>query len=622
MQKKVLLFLTISFSLLLISATIDLNNLFNYSDQSIPDYITKDNTPGNNQISDPIATLGRVLFYDKNLSANNTISCSSCHKQEFAFTDTAALSVGLNGGLTGRSSMRLINSRFADENRFFWDERANSLEIQATMPIQDHIEMGFSGANGDPDFDSLIVKLEDITYYQDLFEFAFGNTQVTEMRMRRALAQFIRSIQSFDSRFDEGLAQVNAPIAPFPNFTPSENAGKNLFFMSPQNGGANCNICHRAPEFDIVPNSGNNGVIAVAGQPGIFDLTNTKSPSLRDMVNPNGTLNGPLMHDGSFTSLMQVIDHYNLIVFDSIQNPDLDLRLRGGPTGLGQDLQLSTQQKENLVAFLGTLTGSNVYTDERWSDPFDANGDLTIIPLCQSSTSTIMENICDGEDFEGYTQSGTYEDILINAQGCDSIRTLVLEVHPNPQTQIIAEVCEGESFEGYTQTGVYTDFFTSAFGCDSTRTLALLVLSNEETIINVEICEGENFEGYTESGTYTDIYTASNGCDSIQTLNLVVLPDSDPNCISTAITEQESNLEVTLSPNPFDESINIQCEFIGTLEISIYNSIGQKVQSEFVTFQNNYYSIPTEKLLPGIYIISGFDHTGNKYFSQKVLKVD
>jgi len=94
------------------------------------------------------ATLGRVLFYDKQLSANGAIACASCHKQEFAFSDTAQQSVGLNGGLTGRHSMRLVNSRFADEVRFFWDERASSLEDQTTQPIQDHVEMGFSGENG------------------------------------------------------------------------------------------------------------------------------------------------------------------------------------------------------------------------------------------------------------------------------------------------------------------------------------------------------------------------------------------------------------------------------------------------------------------------------------------
>ncbi|WP_396161833.1 cytochrome c peroxidase, partial [Flavobacterium sp.] len=121
-------------------SSLDLNNLANYGNQTVPPYITKDNSQGNS-ITDKGATLGRVLFYDKNLSSNNTISCSSCHKQEFAFSDTNVASSGVNG-TTGRHSMRLINSRFATETKFFWNERALNLETQTTMPIKDHGEMG------------------------------------------------------------------------------------------------------------------------------------------------------------------------------------------------------------------------------------------------------------------------------------------------------------------------------------------------------------------------------------------------------------------------------------------------------------------------------------------------
>ena len=103
----------------LISGTVDLDNLFDYANQSIPNYINKDNTPANNAIDNKIATLGRVLFYDKKLSANNTIACASCHKQEKAFGDDATQSTGLSGGLTGRHSMRLINSRFLMKRNSF-----------------------------------------------------------------------------------------------------------------------------------------------------------------------------------------------------------------------------------------------------------------------------------------------------------------------------------------------------------------------------------------------------------------------------------------------------------------------------------------------------------------------
>ena len=128
-------------------SSVDLENLANYANQAIPSYITKNNSQGN-AITDKGATLGRVLFYDKNLSSNNSISCASCHKQEFAFSDSNVASTGVNG-TTGRHSMRLINTKFASETKFFWDERALNLETQTTMPIKDHGEMGFSGENGD-----------------------------------------------------------------------------------------------------------------------------------------------------------------------------------------------------------------------------------------------------------------------------------------------------------------------------------------------------------------------------------------------------------------------------------------------------------------------------------------
>ena len=363
------------------TGTIDLDDLPNYENQPIPNYVNRDNTPRNNAITDEGATLGRVLFYDKNLSANNTIACADCHKQEFAFSDPATVSVGLNGDATGRHSMRLVNARFAEEVRFFWDERATSLEDQTTRPIQDHIEMGFSGADGDPSFADLVNKISEIDYYQQLFTEVYGDDRITEERMQLALAQFIRSIQSFDAKYDVGRAQVNNNNADFPNFTAQENLGKRLFAMDVNDGGANCQDCHRAPTFDIAPNRRNNGVIGVAGDPNGIDVTNTRSPSLRDLVNPDGVPNGPFMHDGSLMTLLDVINHYDRITIEP-NNNNLDNRLRGGGrggNGQGQNLQLTDAEKNALVAFLGTLTGSAIYTDEKWSSPFDASGNLTIL---------------------------------------------------------------------------------------------------------------------------------------------------------------------------------------------------------------------------------------------------
>ena len=344
---------------------IDLNNLENYANQTVPAYIRKDNTNGN-VITNAKATLGRVLFYDKKLSNDNTISCASCHQQKFAFSDVATVSTGV-AGTTGRHGMRLINARFGTEDSFFWDERAATLEIQTTQPIQDHVEMGFSGQNGDPGFSDLITKLEGTDYYQELFNFVYGDTDVTEARMQECMAQFIRSIQSFDSKYDEGRVAVANDRQDFTNFTQVENLGKALFLDTPGNGGAGCGGCHRAPEFDIDPNSRNNGVTSVVNSTST-DVTVTRSPSLRDLVNNEGTLNGPLMHDGSLTTLLAVVNHYNRI--NPTGNTNLDPRLSGGPANTGQNLQLTDNEKTAIVAFLGTLTGNSVYTDEKWSDPF------------------------------------------------------------------------------------------------------------------------------------------------------------------------------------------------------------------------------------------------------------
>lgn len=373
-----------------ISGTIDLDNLFNYANQTKPRYVLKDNTPANNAIDNKTATLGRVLFYDKKLSANNTIACASCHKQEKAFGDDAVQSIGLNGELTGRHSMRLINSRFSDEEKFFWDERAISLEDQTTKPIQDHVEMGFSGTNGDEDINDLISKISEIAYYQNLFNFAFGDKTITEEKIQLALSQFIRSIQSFDSKYDVGRAQVNNINANFPNFTTEENEGKRLFIAPRTMDGAGCIGCHRGDEFDIDPISRNNGIIAVAGNTSGIDLTNFRAPTLRDLVNPDGNLNGPLMHDGSLKTLLEVINHYNEIPNNSL-NTDLDNRLRTGPNP--QRLNLNDDEKNALIAFLKTLTGTDVYVNEKWSNPFDENGDITVTGNVLSLNSTSLRNM-------------------------------------------------------------------------------------------------------------------------------------------------------------------------------------------------------------------------------------
>jgi len=348
---------------------------FDYS-SSAPDHITRDNRL-DMDVDDRKATLGRVLFYDKQLSLNNSIACGSCHIQSHAFGDTSQQSVGLDGGLTSRQSMRLVNTRFAALPAMFWDRRAINLKDQVTQPIQDHIEMGFSGTVDQPGLDSLLDKLNGLQYYTELFDWAYEQEGVTinKQRLAQSLEHFVSSIESFDSRFDEGFDATGDIQGQYSNFTPAENRGKFLFSAPPQldnqnirtAGGAGCAGCHRPPEFDIDPMSGNNGVDQEAGNPAGFDTTNTRSPSLRDIFGPDGQINTPMTHTGNFLEFTTIVEHYNEVIPD-VNNRTVDGRLVRGLTSV--KLELTSTERADLEAFIKTLTGNNIYTNERWSSPF------------------------------------------------------------------------------------------------------------------------------------------------------------------------------------------------------------------------------------------------------------
>lgn len=310
--------------------------------------IATDNTPLANVTTDAGATLGRVLFYDRRLSVNDQVSCSSCHQQRFAFSDTARLSRGFAGGLTGRHSMGLANARFYQRGRFFWDERAATLEAQVLQPIVDATEMGMTLANA-------TTKLTATSFYPALFQAAFGTPDITTDRVSRALAQFVRSMVSGTSRFDQAFVGA-AP----PNFaavlTAEELAGQQLF-----NGPAGCARCHGTNAFvsDDIHNTGLDGIITDVGAGrGRF-----KAPSLKNVA-----VRAPYMHDGRFQSLEQVVDFYNTGVQN---NPDLDNRLRGpGPGAPVTRLNLSLAQRNQLVAFMRALTDTPFLTNPKYSDPF------------------------------------------------------------------------------------------------------------------------------------------------------------------------------------------------------------------------------------------------------------
>lgn len=326
-----------------------------------------DNTPDDNPITNMGATLGRVLFYDKALSIDNTVACASCHQQSAAFSDNNRFSEGINGQRTRRNSMSLVNSRYYEAGRFNWDEKAESLEAQVLLPIQDHTEMGM-------DLTLLEGKLQQTDYYPILFNKAFGSPEVTSDRIARALAQFTRSIVSYSSKFDEGLrltgAAVDEDMPYLPNFTDQENLGLDIFLKG--RNGATCGYCHGTAQMinDEAKNNGltldyiDQGKGEITGDP--FDDALFKVPSLRNVV-----YTAPYMHDGRFQTLMEVMDHYS----DNVQDhPNLNFRLKTlddpGEGGEVLRLNLTQAEKEAVIAFLHTLTDEALLTDEKYSDPF------------------------------------------------------------------------------------------------------------------------------------------------------------------------------------------------------------------------------------------------------------
>ena len=363
---------------------------FNYANIELPSYLTTnefptqfqfqdlteyDNTPIDNPITDEGATLGRVLFYDKKLSANGTISCASCHKAEHGFSDPNVLSEGFKGGLTRRHAMSIVNARFYADGRFFWDERAETLEDQVLLPFQDDVEMGLT-------LEELINIVEEQTYYPTLFNDAFGDETVTNDRISKALAQFIRSMVSTTSKYDQARKDVQSPIVDFPDFTSQENLGKRLFYLPRQltNGvNGNCSGCHQTEAF-VGPLPGNpgpltsfattNGLDATSiSDLGVFEMTGNnrdigifKVPSLKNIA-----IRPPYMHDGRFVTLEEVIEHYS----SGIQNhPSLITPLVNSNGEVGQ-FNFTNQEKEALMAFLKTLTDNEMLEDEKYSNPFE-----------------------------------------------------------------------------------------------------------------------------------------------------------------------------------------------------------------------------------------------------------
>lgn len=325
----------------------------NYKSPDLPDHLAGGGFVGNT-VSNHGATLGRVLFHDNRLSVNNTVNCASCHKQEAAFSDTRALSLGFGGEESLRNSIALGNVRFYYHDRgFFWDERAQSVEEQVRQTVANHLEMGMV-------FEELPAKLKQEEFYPILFSKAYGDSEITSDRIANALAQYVRSVLSYEAPFDKAATQTGGSSWLLINnemvgLSTQENAGRAVY-------AANCSSCH-GNIITLGKATANNGLDMEYTDKGVGALTgNThqmgvfKVPHLRNIG-----LSAPYMHDGRFATIDDVIEHYSSGIQDH-ENLDSELPVGG--------FNFTSQEKEDLKAFLATLTDTEFTQKAIYASPF------------------------------------------------------------------------------------------------------------------------------------------------------------------------------------------------------------------------------------------------------------
>ncbi|WP_197076691.1 cytochrome-c peroxidase [Hymenobacter terrenus] len=314
--------------------------------------------PANNPLTEEGVALGRQLFYETALSVNSEVACSSCHRQELAFTDGLARAVGVNGAVSPRSSMSLANLLW--EPKLTWDGAVTTLESQARIPIEKPVEMHQSLAVG-------VARLQLLPKYPPLFNKAFGSSTITEENILKALAQFERTLISGNSRYDQFRRGDRTALSSY------EQQGLVLFSTHPTGTlrGGNCSDCHSG---DLQTNHtfSNNGLDrafldlglgALTGQP--TDNGKFRVPTLRNIA-----LTAPYMHDGRFSTLEEVVSHYNEhVVLNSPNIDPLMLNTTNDPRQTSFTLDLTTDEKAKIVAFMRTLTDDTFIKDPRFSKP-------------------------------------------------------------------------------------------------------------------------------------------------------------------------------------------------------------------------------------------------------------
>lgn len=287
--------------------------------------------PEGNPLTKEKVELGKLLFFDTRLSANDTIACASCHVPSLAFTDGQPVSTGIHGQKGGRSAPTAINRVFSSAQ--FWDGRAATLEEQSVGPFANPIEHGFK------DHDELVAKAKSIAGYQPLFERAFGSPDITTDLIGRAIASFQRTLLSGNSAYDR-FTQANEEQA----LSANAQNGLRVFL-----GKGQCLRCHFGFNFTDEQyhnlGVGSNKKESDAGRQAVTkkaeDTGAFKTPTLREIANT-----APYMHDGSLATLREVVDFYDQ---GGIPNAYLDPVIK--------PLKLTEQEKKDLVEFMKSLNG-------------------------------------------------------------------------------------------------------------------------------------------------------------------------------------------------------------------------------------------------------------------------
>ncbi len=335
---------------------------------SAPFYFSLFELPSDNPLTNEGVELGRMLFYETDLSKDKSISCATCHQQSKAFTDGKKVGIGIRGQKTDRNTMSLVNMLWSTTHKF-WDGRAPNLEDQALHPIQNLKEM-------DLELSELILRLNNDSVYKIKFKAAFNTNKIKIEHVAKALAQFQRTLISQDSKYDKFLKGEL-------QLSESEQRGLQSFFTHPDPSvnlrGSNCGDCHRnflldgfKDGLDGFANNGLEddsnleiGLFAVTKNP--LDKGKFKIPSLRNIA-----LTAPYMHDGRFNTLEEVLDHYNEHISVSstldilIRDASNEYRDSDDPIGL----KLSKEEIIDIIAFLNTLTDSTFIRNEKYANPF------------------------------------------------------------------------------------------------------------------------------------------------------------------------------------------------------------------------------------------------------------